>query len=91
MIANISPSIFSLDDTLNTLKYANRAKNIKTNIKINILDVDYHINKYDEVISNLKNELENLRHKLAVKTHNVHLTSKLYLFKKIKIDSTSEI
>ena len=77
MIANISPSIFSLDDTLNTLKYANRAKNIKTNYKRNVLDVDFHINKYDEVISNLKTELEKLRHQLAVKTHNVHLTSNL--------------
>lgn len=76
MIANISPSIYTLEDTLNTLKYANRAKNIKTNIKRNVLDVDFHINKYDEVISNLKNELESLRHSLAVKTHNSHLTSK---------------
>jgi kinesin family member 18/19 len=76
MIANISPSVFTLEDTLNTLKYANRAKNIKTNIKRNVLDVDFHINKYDEVISNLKNELESLRHSLAVKTHNSHLTSK---------------
>jgi kinesin family protein 18/19 len=76
MIANISPGIIALEDTLNTLKYANRAKNIKTNVKRNVLDVDYHINKYDEVISNLKNEIENLRHQLAVKTHNSHLMSK---------------
>ena len=43
MIANISPSIYTLEDTLNTLKYANRAKNIKTSIKRNVLDVDFHI------------------------------------------------
>lgn len=30
MIANISPSAMTMEDTLNTLKYANRAKNIKT-------------------------------------------------------------
>lgn len=30
MIANISPSHLSYEDTHNTLKYANRAKNIKT-------------------------------------------------------------
>lgn len=75
MIANISPSLFAMDDTLNTLKYANRAKNIKTTVKRNVLDVDYHIGKYDEVISNLKTELETLRHQLAVKTHNSHLLS----------------
>lgn len=34
MIANISPSHESYEDTHNTLKYANRAKNIKTsNVK----------------------------------------------------------
>ena len=75
MIANISPSILCLEETTNTLKYANRAKNIKTNLKRNVLEVDYHINKYDELISNLKTELENLRHQLAIKTHNLRLMS----------------
>ena len=32
MIANIGPSNLSYEDTHNTLKYANRAKNIKTNV-----------------------------------------------------------
>lgn len=32
MIANVSPSILAFDDTFNTLSYANRAKNIKTNV-----------------------------------------------------------
>jgi kinesin family protein 18/19 len=80
MIANISPSIFTLEDTMNTLKYANRAKNIKTSIKRNVLDVDFHMNKYDELISSLKSEVESLRHQLAVKTHNQHLLSKSFYF-----------
>jgi kinesin family protein 18/19 len=75
MIANISPSIFCIDDTTNTLKYANRAKNIKSNIKRNVLDVDYHINKYDDVITSLKAEVDGLRHQLAIKTHDQHLQS----------------
>jgi hypothetical protein len=29
MIANVSPSVLTYDDTFNTLNYANRAKNIK--------------------------------------------------------------
>ena len=78
MIANISPSIFSLEETLNTLKYANRAKNIKTSINRNVLEVDYHLSRYDDTISNLKTELENLRHQLAIKTHNMRLMSKLF-------------
>ena len=76
MIANISPSIFSIEDSLNTLKYANRAKNIKSNIKRNVLDVDYHLNKYDDLISNLKNEIEDLRQQVASKIHDQHLISK---------------
>jgi kinesin family member 18/19 len=38
MIANVSPSVTSYEDTLNTLKYANRAKSIKTQNKKNILE-----------------------------------------------------
>lgn len=76
MIANISPSVFSIEDTMNTLKYANRAKNIKSMIKRNVLDVDYHLNKYDEMISSLKNEVDELRSQLAVKTHDQHLLSR---------------
>jgi kinesin family protein 18/19 len=36
MIANISPTNGNLDDTLNTLKYANRTKDLSTDIKINV-------------------------------------------------------
>lgn len=32
MIANVSPSPLSYEDTYNTLKYATRAKNIKTKV-----------------------------------------------------------
>ena len=46
MIANVSPFINSYDDTDNTLKYADRAKHIKTNIKRNVLNAQYHITNY---------------------------------------------
>ena len=32
MIANISPSITNFDETMNTLKYASRARNIKNKV-----------------------------------------------------------
>jgi kinesin family protein 18/19 len=76
MIANISPSIFSMEDTTNTLKYANRSKNIKSNIKRNVLDVDYHLGNYDNIITSLKSEVDDLRHQLAIKTHDQHLQRK---------------
>ena len=46
MIANIAPSNLNYEDTHNTLKYANRAKNIKTTATRNVLSVEYHISKY---------------------------------------------
>ncbi len=79
MISTISPSVFNLEETINTLVYSNRAKNIQTIIKkniINSIDRDSQVNKYDEIISNLTSELELLRRQLAVKTHNKHLLPK---------------
>jgi kinesin family protein 18/19 len=61
MIANISPAASSFEDTHNTLKYANRAKNIKTNAYRNVLEVSNHVSKYTQIISNLRNENEQLR------------------------------
>lgn len=37
MIANISPSSLTYEDTYNTLKYASRAKNIRTTISANVM------------------------------------------------------
>jgi kinesin family protein 3/17 len=35
MIANIGPATYNVDETLGTLRYANRAKNIKNKPRIN--------------------------------------------------------
>jgi kinesin family protein 18/19 len=43
MIACIGPSIRHFEDTHNTLKYANRAKNIKTSVHQNVMSVEYHV------------------------------------------------
>ncbi|KEP64256.1 UNVERIFIED_CONTAM: kinesin motor domain-containing protein [Hammondia hammondi] len=65
MIANISPAHTQFEDTHNTLKYANRAKNIKTAAKRNTLSVKYHLEKYTHVIDGLQAEVSTLRAKLA--------------------------
>ena len=64
MIANVSPYIGSYDDTHNTLEYANRAKNIKTVLNKNVINVSYHVAKYGEIIQSLKEE--NLRLKMSL-------------------------
>jgi kinesin family protein 18/19 len=68
MIATISPSIICTEDTINTLKYANRAKNIKVNMKRNVKETDIHISKYDDIINALKSEIEYLRVHLNAKS-----------------------
>ncbi len=70
MIANVSPSVTTFDDTYNTLKYANRAKNIKTQVQRNVLNVQYHISNYNQIISGLKNEIFDLKNQLARKDQN---------------------
>ena len=61
MIANISPAESSFEETINTLKYANRAKNIKTTVKRNVLNVNYHISEYVDLINNLRSEIQVLK------------------------------
>ncbi|KDO28290.1 hypothetical protein SPRG_06341 [Saprolegnia parasitica CBS 223.65] len=61
MIANISMSVLSFEETVNTLKYANRAKNIKTTVTLN---VNHHISEYVSLIANLRQEITNLKTQL---------------------------
>jgi kinesin family protein 18/19 len=66
MIANISPAFNAYEDTINTLKYADRAKQIKTIVKRNVLDVKYHISNYTKIISQLKDQITSLREQLKI-------------------------
>ncbi|KAJ3211380.1 kinesin-like protein Klp5 [Dinochytrium kinnereticum] len=65
MIANISPAIIHYEETHNTLKYANRAKNIKTKVYRNSLSIDNHISQYPRIIDELRSEIGQLKEKLA--------------------------
>jgi kinesin family protein 18/19 len=56
MIENLGPRIKHLEDTQNKLKYANRAKNIKTSAQRNIHSVEYHVIQYTDIINILKQE-----------------------------------
>ena len=61
MIANISGAHSSFEETHNTLKYANRAKNIKTNVQKNTQNVEYQVSQYQEIIARLQTEVTELR------------------------------
>uniref|UniRef100_A0A3Q2KN46 Kinesin-like protein n=1 Tax=Equus caballus TaxID=9796 RepID=A0A3Q2KN46_HORSE len=64
MIAAVSPSSVFHDDTYNTLKYANRAKNIKSSLKSNVLNLDNHITQYVKICNEQKQEILMLKEKL---------------------------
>lgn len=64
MIVTISPSASQFEETINTLKYANRAKNIKTKPIENKKLVELHIAEYKNVIAELRSEVDTLKSKL---------------------------
>lgn len=57
MVANIGPASYNYDETLTTLRYANRAKNIKNKPRINEDPKDALLRQYQEEISRLKMKL----------------------------------
>ncbi|ABN64574.2 kinesin motor protein [Scheffersomyces stipitis CBS 6054] len=61
MIVCISPSSQHYDETLNTLKYADRAKEIKTKLIRNQHNLDRHVGSYLKMITEQKQEIEELR------------------------------
>lgn len=74
MIANISPSNFSYEDTYNTLRYANRAKKIKSHIKKNIISCEMHVTAYKTMVEEQKKEINYLKQKLlALENGSLHV------------------
>ncbi|KAK2110989.1 Kinesin-like protein kif18b [Saguinus oedipus] len=66
MIAAISPSSLAYEDTYNTLKYADRAKEIRLSLKSNVTSLDCHISQYATICQQLQAEVAALRKKLKV-------------------------
>lgn len=66
MIANVSPSSISYEDTYNTLKYAARANKIQLSIKKNIVDGDMRLSQYVKINEELKKKVKELEAKLSL-------------------------
>ena len=64
MIANVGPSSLSFEDTYNTLRYANRAKKIKLNVKKNIVNCQLHVTTYITMLDEQKKENNILKQKI---------------------------
>ncbi|GMH37875.1 hypothetical protein BSKO_05759 [Bryopsis sp. KO-2023] len=58
MIANVGPADWNFDETLSTLRYANRAKNIQNKPRINEDPKDAMLREFQEEIARLKAQLD---------------------------------
>ncbi|TGZ58725.1 hypothetical protein CRM22_009476 [Opisthorchis felineus] len=58
MIANIAPSDYNYEESLSTLRYANRAKNIRNKAKINEDPKDAMLRQFQKEIEMLRKQLE---------------------------------
>nr|AMS24229.1 kinesin 8-I protein [Marsilea vestita] len=67
MIATVSFADHQYHHTMNTLKYANRAKEIKTHVQKNVGTVNSHVADYQRLVSNLQAEVSLLRKELEEK------------------------
>lgn len=56
--ANIGPADYNYDETISTLRYANRAKNIKNKARINEDPKDALLRQFQKEIEELKKKLE---------------------------------
>ncbi|XP_069726553.1 kinesin-like protein KIF19 [Phaenicophaeus curvirostris] len=64
MIAHISPASTSFEESRMTLIYAYRAKNIKTQVKCNLLNDSCHMDQYSSIMADLRRETEHLKEKV---------------------------
>ncbi|XP_029442369.1 kinesin-like protein KIF3B [Rhinatrema bivittatum] len=58
MVANIGPASYNVEETLTTLRYSNRAKNIKNKPRVNEDPKDALLREFQEEIARLKAQLE---------------------------------
>lgn len=74
IIATVSPAKVSMDETISTLEYASRAKNIKNKPQVNqTLSKQVHLMEYVTEIDRLRSDLEATRQK-----NGVYLTQESY-------------
>ena len=78
MIACISPADDNYDETLSTLRYANRAKNIQNRPRINQDPKDAMLREYQQEIERLSKMVELNKNG---STENAKLSGNLYMTK----------
>ncbi|KVH88474.1 hypothetical protein Ccrd_026745 [Cynara cardunculus var. scolymus] len=80
IIATISPSIHSLEETLSTLDYAHRAKNIKNKPEVGTVDINQKMMK-SAMMKDLYSEIERLKQEVyaAREKNGIYIPKDRYL------------
>lgn len=77
MIAAISPSDFNFDETITTLRYASRAKNIKNKPRVNQDPKDALLKQYEDEIKKLKEIIEMSKQGTQINTQDLGASIKM--------------
>uniref|UniRef100_A0A8C5NBY3 Kinesin-like protein n=1 Tax=Gouania willdenowi TaxID=441366 RepID=A0A8C5NBY3_GOUWI len=77
MCANIGPADYNYDETISTLRYANRAKNIKNKARINEDPKDALLRQFQKEIEELKKKLEEGKKKKVSPDKMVQMQAKI--------------
>lgn len=92
LIANVSPSILSYEETSFTLKYANRVKNIKKEVKQNFLVSELEIRQYESIINQIQEEIEETKGKIKERqSTNFIMTQKNFELNNEVVDLLEEV
>lgn len=78
MVANVGPASYNVEETLTTLRYANRAKNIKNKPRVNEDPKDALLREFQEEIARLKAQIEK---RAIVEDHSLVAEEKMRLLK----------
>lgn len=75
MLACVSPTDSAFEETLHTLKYAERARRIKVSASRNVKEVLVHVSEYKAIIAALRAEVESLKEEIRLKDCQLSLIS----------------
>ena len=71
MIANVSPADHVYEDTLNTIKYADCAKSIRSNLQKRIQEKEIHVGRYKEILENQNAQIARLKAEIKERPFNM--------------------
>ena len=66
IIASISPSLLTIDDTMSTLNFTKKARQVKTYVQKNMGNIGIHIKKFDSIITRLKSQIELVKNEIKL-------------------------